>query len=277
MQHTMTIGAAGALAIVLATLGCTSDPEPIVFPLTSPPRPIAPVKTVRPLPPAVYDVEKGVAPIPKDLEEKLSEAVTLSTPAGERVWFLKIEGYAAQMGKPGKPWYNVSVYFRPHTSTPRLRRGKCTTCLARPHDYADANRAEYRVWRGAFTLAQLPYLSASDRRRETTPGDYVQVSPTDEPFADRPDVPATDTAWPFLTSGELTDEEIVAIVDFVRRLPPETRRVTPPLPIFSVSRSDRGQIEVLTGALHRTTPGKRAGEMFTLQPTDGTYKIIAVW
>ena len=112
MRHATGI----VLLLGLVVCGCTTpDPDPVSFPLTGTPAPIAPVKKPQapPLPPMVYDLAAGVGPVPKELAEKLSEAVTLSTPAGERVWFLKVEGYPAQKGTPGKPWYAVTVHFRP--------------------------------------------------------------------------------------------------------------------------------------------------------------------
>jgi len=266
--------------LVLALCGCKTDPDPIAFRLTSTPAPVAPVvkkSEPKPMPPTVYDLQADVGHIPKELEEKLSEAITLSTPTDERVWFLKVEGYAAQKGTPGKPWYNIIVYFRPRTSTARLRRGKCTTLLARPHDYAATNQAEYRVWKGAFMLWELPYLSETDRRQETGGDDYAQASPSaTQPFGPQLDVP-TSTTCPFAASAEFTDDELVAIVDFVGAIPDARRRVTPPLPILSVKNSSRGHIEVLTGSLARMKGDQRPGEMFTLQPKDATYALIAVW
>jgi len=124
-------------------------------------------------------------------------------------------------------------------------------------------------------LGQRRVVGADEARRIFADiREYAQVSASaTQPFGPQLDVPTPETC-PFATSTAFGDNELVAIVDFMRAIPPARRRVTPPLPVLSVKRSSVGHIEVLTGSLSRMTDGKRSGEMYTLQPTGDTYALI---
>ena len=126
--------------------------------------------------------------------------------------------------------------------------------------------------------------------------DYYMVSLHEKPFDDTLGTPSR-RLWPFWVEGKLSDERIVAIVDFTREYfaamdkprsarhsraagngPILTRPAKPSLaarnePILSITVGKAGKIEVMTGTLQGPLSG--SGLVLILVPKGGTFVVLS--
>lgn len=195
--------------------------------------------------------------------QKLTEAdvdviVGLVSTSGRKPWVLV--GYQAFVPEPGT--WHVEAYLAPEISTPVLRRGRIQVAVSQG-SASEPGRKPWHLERSA-SWAQV-----------ATPGrDFEEI------LGDR------DVNRPFVVGGELTDEEIVTAITFIRTSP-----TNPVPPSMLPARTDPASIFIdvkgnwPVNRVVRTREGTvridlfesdHSGQAVTLERRDGKWKIIRV-
>lgn len=199
---------------------------------------------------------------PNELQaEDVAEIMKLATTRDSSPWLL--EAGKTKWSRPVQ--MRVSVYLKPAVATPRLRRGQMVFFfdVKRP-------RQETRSW-----------SLGGDKHR------YAQVSVSDKPFTTEFAFPNS-ADKPFLVTGNIRDEDLVALVDFIRSYPQQPRRMdvmpdgrirstwTMPdcvhgdYPILSVTEKEGGSFEIFTESR------EGAGQSIRVKLQDGKWKLLEV-
>jgi hypothetical protein len=197
--------------------------------------------------------EKGVRFSKKDLATTVAQLEhTESEP-----WLVRV-----RLGKQTKPPLLIAtLYLRPHISTSRLRRGKAVTC----HRYK-APKEEWTRFPQHFAYAQVAVLGSPFTM------EVVRPSSAELPFA-------VDVA--------LSDDDIVEIVDLVRRGPrlPTTMSTDGSISIVAPSAVEASNVIVAMEQkgdgviVVRTQRREGAGQLITVRRQGDRWKLteIANW
>ena len=149
--------------------------------------------------PVVYDEALKPARLSDEQKEEILNDVTPLCPEGQDIWFIRVHDNNREFS--GNLEYDVTVYFTPDVTTPRLRKGE-------------------RVAFWSWWWSEDP--AAKGRLLPKLVGTYYQVSPRGEPFGQGLEVPSK-TLMPYPLRTELPDEEVIEIVDFVRTSPADDK------------------------------------------------------
>lgn len=169
---------------------------------------------------------------------EILEAAEPKTPAGTRVWFIGV--HANQSRGDGRR-FSCNVYFTPESQSDRVRHGHGVHVGPRMVFVFDPDTS-------------IPQARHSDQLAAGDLRPYVQVSKLDAPFEDSLEIP-TGTMQPINRPNELTDVDLVEVIDFIRtgpRLPDEpgamhaSSKVASNAPIVEIRKTDNGY-EVRTG------------------------------
>lgn len=199
---------------------------------------------------------------PNELQaEDVAEIMKLATTKDSSPWLLE-----AEKTKQSSPvQMRVSAYLKPFVATPRLRRGHMVFFfdVKRP-------RQETRSWSLGGDKHRYAQVSASNKPFTT---EFVFPSPADKPF---------------LVTGNIRDEDLVALVDFIRSYPQQPRRTdvmpdgrirstwTMPdcvhggYPILSVKEKEGGSFEI------HTERCEGAGQAVRVKLQNGKWKLLSV-
>lgn len=226
------------------------------------------ILSLRPKPPLicieskqiVYNNRLDPEPISQDQLKSLSTLVCETKP--NHVWFVRVLYNR-------KDTLRASIYFLPENSSGRIKKGKLTYYDSQyytfPEDYITKKYINYN----------------HDLKPEYY--DYVQVLP--ELHSPVPgEIPYIAYMLPFSVSNNLTDLEIIEIVDFIRTGPILKKedegsinaygeKPDPNIPIMSIKKVD-GNIEVRMGTLEGPLSG--SGQFLTIKKTDDEYELISI-
>lgn len=160
-----------------------------------------------------------------------------ATMAGLKIWYIHVHDNSII---EGKAIWNATVFFKPDSSTGRIRKGKCQ-----------------RDGPGALGSGCL--------------FDYVQVSLPGEPFGEKLEPPPP-RLWPFMRPEGFSDEEIIEIVDFARTSPGDFNGKEP---IHFINRQKDGVIEAESGSQQHPLAGFGTG--MTCIKKDGEWVVLKTW
>jgi hypothetical protein len=165
----------------------------------------------------------------------------ISQKIGGKPWLL-----IGQREQVGQSW-NVRVYLPPEKSNNLLRRGPMCTVWTGPADLLPAKRTwAFRYKDDASEYAQV----AIDGRRFDEIRNYQ------------------DTNVPFAVTGEISDDELVRLVKFIRSGAPKP--VQSQLPILSISRYPDRSLVIYLFEDHWH------GQVLTLAPKDGGWVVTHI-
>ena len=227
--------AVGIAALVFLLTGCASGPVQTAIPEA---HPLAV--------PVVYDQRLSPKPLGSDQVELALKKAAPLVPRHQQVWFILVHWNRINEGNPD---WNATVYLKPDTSTPRLRKGKCVHV-----------RSDYSYSVKKFVKPQFAWKEFRPDLRS-----YVQVSLPEEPFGANLEVPKP-RLWPFLQPVKFGDGEIIEIVDFARTSPrverPDGHRgpqFDGQQPIYWMYRLPGGTVEVMSGSMQDIAAGAGDG------------------
>ncbi|MCB9857587.1 MAG: hypothetical protein H6818_18040 [Phycisphaerales bacterium] len=148
----------------------------------------------------------------QQIREILAEAESI-TPKGSRVWFIRA---MRNQIHDDKPTIAVTIYFTPDRRTDRIRYGSCFTI-----DTAWEDTRKALIEATKYDTNKPPI----EHRLST----YCQVSTAESPFNGSLDIPKG-SLLPFPSQDELTEAELIEIIDFVRAEPsmPEASKTSIP-------------------------------------------------
>lgn len=256
-----TLSAAGLIVAALLQVGCGGPPR------FSPGEYVPPTSAAPALHavPVVYDPRLTPQPLTMaQMQEILADAQP-ACPPGQQIWFILVRHNVELPGPKDNPqdkrWhYAAIVYYTPQTQTARLRKGLCLYLAS-----ADPELASVMQALGAHPEGLLPWW---------------QVSAETDPFTQQLDVP-TWPLMPFAAPRDLSDEEVVRIVDFVRtgpRAPAPANggllvvdRFDATEPILSITNQD-GLIRVQSGSIQAPLAGQ--GQILILKKADTGYQVV---
>ena len=266
-----TLGAAVFLCVgwTLAA-GCAAPTEKA----NAPPEKSTPATEIDLSIPVVYDPRLKPLPLTDEQKKEILRQAALVTPKEQRLWYLHV-AHNYLWGE--ELWPNVTVYFTPDVTTPRLRKGKCL-------------RINTLVWWKMFMINRtgrkelwINPKTFDSQELQKHVRDYWQVSFRDRPFTAELH-PPTKPLWPFAVSAGLTDEEVVEIADFVRPFsepgltpgaPQRYHPIDATQPILSISRLEDGSIEVWTGSVQGPTAGR--GHYLKLHRAGKSFVVVKTW
>ncbi|HRX84509.1 MAG TPA: hypothetical protein P5572_05765 [Phycisphaerae bacterium] len=188
---------------------------------------------------------------------------------GREIWFIALQRNTWSKSC-GREWA-ATVYFVPDRIALRVRRGLSATFVisdARPH-----------AFQGPFLTRRATERTAADDESTTLLPTYIQVALKGTADAGRPEVPQGTLDMPFLRAIDLTDDQLVSVVDFMgtlhqlNRIRAAGEWVDPAAPLLSVSRNG-DSIEVLNGIIE--PPLFLEGQAIVLTTEDGAYRVVSV-
>lgn len=198
------------------------------------------------------------------IDEIRSSAEPLA-PAGEEAWFILVR---RNQLRGEKLQYAITVYYTPEEQTERIRRGHRTSFDPQVQKFIDV-----------MTKSLGGTASSQPRAKRLSP--YCQVSLADQPFGEDLKTPSG-TLLPFPAPTGFTDDEIIAIVDFIRTSPARASAPSMRLslskfdgtaPIISIGRN-QDYIEVKTGVLEGPLCG--IGTFVRFIKTEDGFEVVAV-
>lgn len=200
----------------------------------------------------------------RQIEEILAEAKPL-TPDGARVWFIAAN---RNQTRDNETHLAATIYFTPDRHSKRIRYGSCFAI--------DTGWEKHReILHQAFnTGAKLKPV----KRALST---YCQISFADAPFDGSLNTPEGGLL-PFYPPGEVSEAELVELVDFVRSAPRTTtrsdattwqNRINPLAPIAFIKRTDEG-FDIHTGSLEGPMSGM--GQLIQCKKTEVGLELVSL-
>jgi len=232
--------------------------------------------------PIIYDDRLSPWPLTQAQANRVMRRAAEVCPKGHEAWFVRVRNnyvYDWEMHAA------AIIYFAPYETTPRIRKGWRA-------GYSDLFRQFRRPLgkRGQDAKRKGRRSRRPPRWEYPSVSEYWQVSLPDKPFGEHLEVP-TKTLWPFEPPRGFTEQEVIAIVDFIRTSPkqevrgdaegdrtgsitiPILRQVDGQLPILSIERSPAG-IVVETGTVQGMLAG--SGESVLLRRKGGSFVVVSI-
>lgn len=213
--------------------------------------------------PVIY--HKRLSPEPlsrKQMGELLKYAQTFVT-EDRQLWFLWVLYNRRYEGQDN---YRVVVYFTPETTSGRIRKGVCATFSYRAPSISQEELDK-----------QIKKFGGKIRIPEDHLHPYRQVSLANEPFDEILKVPDNSMLIPFEKSPDVTDQEAVAVVDFLRNHPGDSKFMFYGLekdePVKSIKK-EGGKLIVVTGVQEGMMAG--SGREIECIKNGDSYKLLGV-
>lgn len=221
--------------------------------------------------PVIYDTRLQSVPLSDAQINWITEEARRVAPKNNGIWFALV--HHSYVSDKNESSWNATVFYRPTTTTARIRKGQCLYL-----------RSEFKRLNEAIAA-----IATQPQAQEPSPlADYVQVSLRDAPFG-RTFEPPPYQLWPFPLPEGFSDDELVDLVDFARTSPrvPEQRKEMPnggfsinlggiPFdgaePIYSICLLEGGIVEVRSGAAQDMLAG--AGRSMKCVKRDGKWIVL---
>lgn len=206
--------------------------------------------------PIIYHNRFKPEPLSRSQKEKILNEANSLAPKDQQIWFIRV------LYNRLSHTYNIAVYYTPDQTTERIRKGKFVQLGSLRNEMIEKWFKSVLGWKSSEQdvgkLVSLP----QDKCLE----DYCQVSLSSKPFSFELEIPPQNTLLPFLVPTNLTDKEIIEIIDLIRETYPSHKE-----PIICMIKEDN-RIGIMTGTVESGTSGM--GHYLEYMKRNGEYGLV---